>query len=135
MSDIAPLNPHRQVQVNDQPTYINEKQSNSSIKPRKDRLISRIRLSLRITSFLFSVSIVAVLGHAVYVYLGSKDNFREVYDAVVVRVWLKGLKTKPTFVLLGVASAASLLSLILILASFTKAVSPIQLSAPLLLHH
>ncbi|KIX02083.1 uncharacterized protein Z518_08022 [Rhinocladiella mackenziei CBS 650.93] len=89
----------------------------------KERWISRTRLVLRILSFLTSAAIVAVLAHAVSVYYSSKNMYMrdEKYD-VELRVWPADLKMKPTLLLLGAASVATLMSAVLCAASISKTV-------------
>ncbi|KAF2266932.1 hypothetical protein CC78DRAFT_566643 [Lojkania enalia] len=101
----------------------NLSEKSTSIDPRTDRLISRIRLVLRFISLLVSASIVGVLGHAVGVYQSTKDEFVTVKAGnISMKVWLRNMKMKPTYVLLIVASIATLLSITIIIASFSKAV-------------
>lgn len=101
------------------------------INPHTDRIISRIRLSLRILSFCLSASIVGALSHVVALYLKTKNKFVTNGMAnITIHVWLSNLKTRPTFVLLGVASAATLISGILIVASFSRAVRAPASAAP-----
>lgn len=101
----------------------------SEIAPHIDLIISHIRLSLRILSALISVSIVALLAHVVSVYLKTKDNQVTVEETYGQRrVWPLWLRIRPTFVLLGVAVAATLFSLALLVAMFSRAVrSPFPL--------
>ncbi|KAF2787717.1 hypothetical protein K505DRAFT_257088 [Melanomma pulvis-pyrius CBS 109.77] len=95
--------------------------SSVTVSPRTNRIISRTRLYLRILSFLLSASMVAVLGHTVGTYLDTKDGV--VVDdrtGVILRVWLRNMKARPTYVLLIVSSVATLLSIGLIISNFWK---------------
>ncbi|KAK5048296.1 hypothetical protein LTR84_005966 [Exophiala bonariae] len=84
---------------------------------------SRIRLIVRILSFLLTGAIVIVLAHALSIYFSSRD--KTMYDArlqIDIRVWPNNMKTRPTLLLLGAASAATLLSGTLCVGSFSKVV-------------
>lgn len=95
----------------------------SSVNPRTDRLISRIRLILRILSFLISCTIVATLGYTVWLYRStSGKTVEETQTKATLRVWLGNLKTQPSYVLLAVSCVATALSFTLIIASFSKIV-------------
>jgi hypothetical protein len=88
-----------------------------------DRTVTRIRLTLRILSLLITLGIVIVLGHAVSIYYSTKDKvMMDESLHAELRVWPNNFKTKPTLLLLGVASAATFLSGLLCLASISKAV-------------
>ena len=102
--------------------------SNNSHSPptaNKDHpLIYRTRLIVRILSFILSAALVVVLSHAVSVYYSSKDD--DTFDAslqLTLPVWPREMKMRPTLLLLGAASAATLLSGIICVASFSKVVS------------
>ena len=94
------------------------------ISERHERLVYRTRLTLRILTFVLSLALVVVLGHAVSVYYSSKDD--TMFDNSLrmdVRIWPLHMKMKPTLFLLGSASVATLLSGIICVGSFSKAVS------------
>ncbi|KAL1799309.1 hypothetical protein ACET3X_003346 [Alternaria dauci] len=92
--------------------------------PKVDRLIVRIRLILRIISFLLASSIVVILSYAAALYRATKDEDIEVegQEYGVQMVWLTGLKMRPTFVLLGVSCAAMITSLLVLLATCSKVI-------------
>ncbi|KIV93587.1 hypothetical protein PV10_04790 [Exophiala mesophila] len=93
------------------------------ISERHERLVYRTRLTLRILTFVLSLALVIVLGHAVSVYYSSKDN--TMFDNSLrmdVRIWPLHMKMKPTLFLLGSASVATLLSGIICVGSFSKAI-------------
>lgn len=97
--------------------------TNTEIAPHTDRIISRIRLSLRLLSLCVSSTIVGVLAHFMSVYLGTKGDWVHVQERYGQRrVWPQWLKMRPTFLLLGVAATATLLSLVLLVAMFSRAV-------------
>ncbi|KAH6670501.1 hypothetical protein B0J14DRAFT_596384 [Halenospora varia] len=88
--------------------------------------VSRTRLAIRILSFILSGALLAVLGHALSVYYGSKDKvFMDLRLDSELRVWPRDMKMQPTLVLLAAAAVATFLSGILCLASFTKVVRKI----------
>jgi hypothetical protein len=95
-----------------------------SLTPRTDRVISRIRLGLRYLSFMLSGSIVGIVAYTVWLYRKTEHGYElDRATGAEVRVWPTSLKTQPTYVLLGVSCAATLLNLIIIVASFNKTVS------------
>ncbi|RYF48594.1 MAG: hypothetical protein EOO38_09750 [Cytophagaceae bacterium] len=94
-----------------------------SLTPRTDRLISRIRLFLRYLSFILSGSIVGFVAYTVWLYRKTEHDYELDHAThAEVRVWPTTLKTQPTYMLLGVSCAATLLNLIIIVASFNKTV-------------
>ena len=90
-----------------------------------ERLVSRTRFVLRILSLILLLALVTVLGHAVAYYYSTKG--KKMFDEALrsdVLMWPEGLKMRPTLLLLGATSVAACLSLIICIASFSRAVSP-----------
>ncbi|KAF2681875.1 hypothetical protein K458DRAFT_433284 [Lentithecium fluviatile CBS 122367] len=93
------------------------------IAPHTNRIISRIRLSLRLLSLFVSASILALLAHILSMYLKTKDEWVTVEERYGTRrVWPHWLKMKPTFMLMGVAATTTLFSLMLVFAMCSRKV-------------
>jgi hypothetical protein len=92
--------------------------------PKTERLIFIIRLILRIISFLIASSIMAVLAYSAWLYRTTKNADVEIAGDHhgFQSIWVTGLKMRPTYVLLGVSCAATLLNLVILVANFSKAV-------------
>ncbi|KAF2492431.1 hypothetical protein BU16DRAFT_114188 [Lophium mytilinum] len=89
---------------------------------RRENVIARIRLVLRILSLLLCSGILIVLGQAVMVYYKHKDYVVKHNGTPDLRLWPRGLNMKPTLVMLGASVAATVASAVLGVASFSKAV-------------
>lgn len=90
------------------------------------RLVSWVRLILRITSMLTCALIVMSLVDAVRKYQKTKhvrNAFQEGSGSFSVWPEQEGLKMYPSYILLGAAIVAGVFSFVLVLAALTKAVS------------
>lgn len=83
----------------------------------------RIRLSLRILSFLVSAAMVGVLGQSLYAYKWTEKNPDTERHFIAIRLWAEQYTIRPMHLLLGAACVSTLLSGILCVASVSKAVS------------
>lgn len=88
---------------------------------REHRGVYRTRLVLRFLSLATCVTIVALLTLAIRQYSQTKHARNPFHDGSgTFPVWPEGLKLYPSYVLLGAAVIAGLLSLFLVVASFHK---------------
>jgi hypothetical protein len=93
------------------------------IAPHTDRIISRIRLSLRLLSLCISGTVLGALSHFLSVYVKTKEEWVNVQERYGQRrVWPHWVQMKPMFVLEGVAATATLCSMMLLGAMFFSAV-------------
>ena len=106
-------------------TELRNKKRRSVPELRDYRPVYWLRLVLRIVSFLTCVLICFSLIDAIRNFQKTKhvrNSFREGSGSFPVWPEQEGLKLYPTYVLLGAALVAGALSLILVIASFTKIV-------------
>ena len=96
---------------------------NKSVKPRHERTVYITRLYLRLLSLLMSAVILGLLIHTLIQYYQTK-NWRTMNEKthMTSRIWPISFTLHPSYMMLGAATVATVLSIIVALASLSKAV-------------